>query len=219
MKNNRLNTLTNGIVKSNPTFRLVLGTCPTLAVTTQAINGLAMGAAVTFVLLCSNVMISLLKKVIPDRVRIPAFVVIIATFVTVVQMIMRKFLPSLYDALGVFLPLIVVNCIILARAEAFASCNPVLDSALDGLGMGFGFTLSLTFIGIVRELLGAGSFFGLPIGSLGNISMTIFILPAGGFLVYGTLMALVNFLTSLAENRKYDLSSHKEKKGEKEVEE
>ena len=211
MKKSRINTLTNGIVKSNPTFRLVLGTCPTLAVTTQAINGLAMGAAVTFVLLCSNVMISLLKKTIPDRVRIPAFVVIIATFVTVVQMVMRKFLPSLYDALGVFLPLIVVNCIILARAEAFASCNPVLDSALDGLGMGFGFTLSLTFIGIVRELLGAGSFFGMPIGSLGSISMTVFILPAGGFLVYGTLMALVNFLMRLAENRKYTVPSHKEK--------
>ena len=131
-------------------------------------------------------------------------------------MVMKKFLPSLYDALGVFLPLIVVNCIILERAEAFASCNPVLDSALDGLGMGFGFTLSLTFIGIVRELLGAGSFFGMPIGSLGNVSMTVFILPAGGFLVYGTLMALVNFLTGLAENRKYD-SSHKEKKDEKEA--
>ncbi|MCR4725719.1 MAG: electron transport complex subunit E [Clostridia bacterium] len=204
MKSKKLGILTNGVVKSNPTFRLVLGTCPTLAVTTQAINGLAMGAAVTFVLLCSNVMISLLKNVIPDRVRIPAYVVIIATFVTVVQMVMQKFLPSLYDALGVFLPLIVVNCIILARAEAFASCNPVLDSALDGIGMGFGFTLSLTFIGIVRELLGAGSFFNLPIGSLGNVSMTVFILPAGGFLVYGTLMALVNFLTRLAENRKYE---------------
>ena len=204
MKSNKLGILTNGVVKSNPTFRLVLGTCPTLAVTTQAINGLAMGAAVTFVLLCSNVMISLLKNVIPDRVRIPAYVVIIATFVTVVQMVMQKFLPSLYDALGVFLPLIVVNCIILARAEAFASCNPVLDSAIDGIGMGFGFTLSLTFIGIVRELLGAGSFFNLPIGSLGNVSMTVFILPAGGFLVYGTLMALVNFLTRLAENRKYE---------------
>ena len=204
MKSKKLGILTNGVVKSNPTFRLVLGTCPTLAVTTQAINGLAMGAAVTFVLLCSNVMISLLKNVIPDRVRIPAYVVIIATFVTVVQMVMQKFLPSLYDALGVFLPLIVVNCIILARAEAFASCNPVLDSALDGIGMGFGFTLSLTFIGIVRELLGAGSFFNLPIGSLGNVSMTVFILPAGGFLVYGTLMALVNFLTRVAENRKYE---------------
>jgi len=204
MRKDKLNILTNGIVKSNPTFRLVLGTCPTLAVTTQAINGLAMGAAVTFVLLCSNVMISLLKRVIPDRVRIPAFVVIIATFVTVVQMVMRKFLPSLYEALGVFLPLIVVNCIILARAEAFASCNPVADSALDGLGMGLGFTCSLTLIGIVREFLGAGSFFGLPIGSLGNVSMTIFILPAGGFLVYGTLMALVNFLMRLSENRKFE---------------
>ena len=217
MNNKRLNILTNGVVKSNPTFRLVLGTCPTLAVTTQAINGLAMGAAVTFVLLCSNVMISLLKKVIPDRVRIPAFVVIIATFVTVVQMLMRKFLPSLYDALGVFLPLIVVNCIILARAEAFASCNPVLDSALDGIGMGLGFTLSLTFIGIVRELLGAGSFFGLPIGSLGNVSMTVFILPAGGFLVYGTLMALVNFLTGYVENRKYVHPKPKKAKKEAKV--
>jgi len=217
MNNKRLNILTNGVVKSNPTFRLVLGTCPTLAVTTQAINGLAMGAAVTFVLLCSNVMISLLKRVIPDRVRIPAFVVIIATFVTVVQMIMRRYMSSLYDALGVFLPLIVVNCIILARAEAFASCNPVLDSALDGIGMGFGFTLSLTFIGIVRELLGAGSFFGLPIGSLGNISMTVFILPAGGFLVYGTLMALVNYLTALADNRKYVHPTHKESEKEAKV--
>ena len=202
MRNSRLNTLTNGIVKSNPTFRLVLGTCPTLAVTTQAINGLAMGAAVTFVLLCSNVMISLLKKVIPNRVRIPAYVVIIATFVTVVQMVMQKYMSSLYEALGVFLPLIVVNCIILARAEAFASCNPVLDSALDGIGMGLGFTLSLTFIGIVREVLGAGSIFGVKIGSLGSVSLTIFILPAGGFLVYGTLMALVNYLMRLAEERK-----------------
>lgn len=215
MNNKRLSILTNGVVKSNPTFRLVLGTCPTLAVTTQAINGLAMGAAVTFVLLCSNVMISLLKRVIPDRVRIPAFVVIIATFVTVVQMLMRKFLPSLYDALGVFLPLIVVNCIILARAEAFASCNPVWDSALDGIGMGLGFTLSLTFIGIVREMLGAGTFFGLPVGSLGNVSMTVFILPAGGFLVYGTLMALVNYLTGYVENRKY--VHHQPKKSKKEA--
>ena len=217
MRSNKLNIITNGVVKSNPTFRLVLGTCPTLAVTTQAINGLAMGAAVTFVLLCSNVMISLLKNVIPDRVRIPAYVVIIATFVTVVQMVMQKFLPSLYDALGVFLPLIVVNCIILARAEAFASCNPVLDSALDGIGMGFGFTLSLTFIGIVRELLGAGSFFGFPIGSLGNVSMTVFILPAGGFLVYGTLMALVNFLTRVAENRKYEKAASSAPSQEKEA--
>ena len=216
MKNKRLNTLTNGVVKSNPTFRLVLGTCPTLAVTTQALNGLAMGAAVTFVLLCSNVMISLLKKLIPDRVRIPAYVVIIATFVTVVQMVMRKWMSPLYEALGVFLPLIVVNCIILARAEAFASCNPVLDSALDGLGMGFGFTLSLTFIGMVREFLGSGSFFGIPVGSLGNVSMSIFIMPAGGFLVYGTLMALVNYLTRLAEERKIRMGSHHEK-GEKEA--
>ncbi|NCA67526.1 MAG: electron transport complex subunit RsxE, partial [Clostridia bacterium] len=132
----KLEIVKSGVITSNPVFRLLLGTCPTLAVTTAAINGLAMGAAVIFVLLCSNVLISLLRNIIPDKVRIPAFVLIIATFVTVVQMVMRKFMPDLYDALGIFLPLIVVNCVILARAEAFASVNPVLDSALDGLSMG-----------------------------------------------------------------------------------
>ncbi|MGN1100357.1 MAG: electron transport complex subunit RsxE [Christensenellales bacterium] len=191
--------LTNGIIKNNPTFRLVLGTCPTLAITTAAINGLAMGAAVIFVLVCSNIMISLLRKVIPDKVRIIAYIVIIATFVTLVQMIMRKFMPDLYEALGIFLPLIVVNCIILARAEAFASSNTVGDSALDGLGMGIGFTISVTLIGMIREILGAGSIFGLQFW---NNPMTFFILPAGGFLVYGVLMAAINFIMKKAESRK-----------------
>lgn len=192
----KLEIVKSGVITSNPVFRLMLGTCPTLAVTTAAINGIAMGAAVIFVLVCSNVLVSLLRNIIPDKVRIPAFVVIIATFVTIVQMVMRKFVPDLYDALGIFLPLIVVNCVILARAEAFASLNPVADSALDGLSMGVGFMISLTIIGMVRELLGAGSFFGIPISGVEDITMTVFILPAGGFITYGMLLALVNFVTA-----------------------
>ena len=183
----------NGILNSNPTFRLVLGTCPTLAVTTTALNSLAMGLAVTFVLICSNFIISLLRKVIPDNIRIAAFITVIATFVTVLQMLMKSFLPDLYSALGIFLPLIVVNCIILGRAEAFASKNPVFDSVLDGLSMGIGFTLSLTLIGIVRELLGNGSVFSLSLGI--SSPMSIFLLPAGGFFVYGILMAVINHIT------------------------
>jgi electron transport complex protein RnfE len=192
----KLEIVKSGVITSNPVFRLMLGTCPTLAVTTAAINGIAMGAAVIFVLVCSNVLVSLLRNIIPDKVRIPAFVVIIATFVTIVQMVMRKFVPDLYDALGIFLPLIVVNCVILARAEAFASLNPVADSALDGLSMGVGFMISLTIMGMVRELLGAGSFFGIPISGVEDITMTVFILPAGGFITYGMLLALVNFVTA-----------------------
>ena len=204
---------TNGLVKNNPTFRLVLGTCPTLAVTTTALNSLGMGAAVTFVLTCSNIMISALRKVIPDKVRIPAFVLIIATFVTVIEMLMRKFIPDLYESLGLFLPLIVVNCIILARAEAFASQNPVLDSAIDGIGMGLGFTCSLTLIGIIREFLGAGSFFGLVIPGLSDLAMSVFILPAGGFLVYGFLMALFNHIfAKVDENRAKKLEAEKQSK-------
>ena len=149
----------NGILTENPTFRLVLGTCPTLAVTTSAINGLGMGAAATFVLLGSNVVISALRKFIPDKVRIPSFIVIICMFVTMVQLLMQAYLPSLYESLGIFLPLIVVNCIILGRAEAFASKNPVAASAADGLGMGIGFTLALTLMGCIRELLGNGTVF------------------------------------------------------------
>lgn len=206
--------LSNGVIKNNPVFRLVLGTCPTLAVTTGAINGLAMGLAATFVLIASNMMISALRKTIPDKVRIPAFVLIIATFVTVIEMLMRKFLPDLYDSLGLFLPLIVVNCIILARAEAFASSNPVIDSAIDGLGMGLGFTLSLTLMGMVREFLGAGTIFNTIIPALQNIKMTIFILPAGGFLIFGLLMASFNAIFNKIENNK---KKRKDKKIFKEV--
>ena len=182
----------NGVLTENPTFRLVLGTCPTLAVTTSAINGLGMGAAATFVLLGSNMAISALRKVIPDKVRIPAFIVIICTFVTIIQLLMPAFLPSLYESLGIFIPLIVVNCIILARAEAFASKNPVLDSAVDGLGMGAGFTLALTLIGSIRELVGNGSIFGISLLGASYQPMLLIILPAGGFLGFGSLLGIIN---------------------------
>ena len=203
--------IANGIVKNNPVFRLVLGTCPTLAVTSGAVNGMGMGLAATFVLVCSNILVSLLRKVIPDKVRIPAYVLIIATFVTLVQMILQKFIPSLYESLGIYLPLIVVNCIILARAEAFASTNKVLDSALDGLGMGLGFTASLMLIGLIREFLGAGTLFygelaglqmGVKFSALESVSMNIFILTAGGFLVFGILMAVINAISDYAKKRK-----------------
>ena len=186
----------NGVITENPTFRLVLGTCPTLAVTTSAINGLGMGAAATFVLLGSNIVISALRTVIPDKVRIPSFIVVICMFVTIIQLVMQAFLPSLYEALGIFLPLIVVNCIILGRAEAFASKNPVIASAFDGLGMGVGFTLALTLIGCIRELLGNGSVFGLNILGASYQPMLLMILPAGGFLVFGTLLGIINALTN-----------------------
>lgn len=188
----KLNILSNGIVRNNPVFRLVLGACPTLALTSAAMNGIYMGLATTFVLVCSNVMISLLRKIIPDKVRIPAFVLIIATFVTLVDMIIGRFLPDVYEILGLYIPLIVVNCIILARAEAFASSNSIGDSALDGLGMGIGFTLSLVFIGVVREFLGAGSLFGFELGNLPDFSMSVLVMAPGGFLVFGLLMALLN---------------------------
>ena len=194
-------TFKNGIIKNNPTFRLVLGTCPTLAVTTSAINGFSMGLATSFVLIFSNLLISLLRKTIPDKVRIPAFILVIATFTTVVEMVMRKYVPDLYKALGLFIPLIVVNCILLARAESFASVNPVLDSAIDGLSMGIGFTLSLTFLGIVRELLGAGAVFGKEIAFLQVYKMSVFILPAGAFFIYGFLMAAFNTIVKKIEER------------------
>ena len=161
--NKKLQILTNGLLKENPSLRLVLGTCPTLAITTMASNGLGMGLAATFVLIGSNVAVSALRKVIPDKVRLPAFITIIASFVTVLMMAVKAFLPDLDQALGVYLPLIVVNCIILGRAELFASKNPVLDSALDGLGMGLGFTLTLVIMGSIREILGMGTFFGLQV--------------------------------------------------------
>ena len=187
---------TNGIIIENPVLRLILGTCPALAVTTGAFNALGMGGAATVVLICSNVVISALRNVIPDKVRIPAFITIIAGFVTIIQLFVKGFVPAIDSALGVFLPLIVVNCIILGRAEMFASKNKVLASAVDGLGMGIGFTAALLAMGIIREFLGAGSIFGVELYTqLGIPPMIIFILPAGGFFVYGMLIALVNQIT------------------------
>lgn len=185
---------TKGILRENPVLRLVLGTCPTLAVTTAAVNGLGMGAAATFVLVCSNIVISLLRKVIPDKVRLPAYIVIIAGFTTIVQMLVKAYLPSIDQALGIYLPLIVVNCIILGRAEAFASKNSVGLSTLDGLGMGAGFTASLVVMGSIRELLGNGTLFGWPENGL-LPPITIFVLPAGGFFVFGMLIYLANKLS------------------------
>lgn len=191
---NKLQLITKGILKENPTFVLILGMCPTLATTTSAINGMGMGAATMAVLIMSNIVISLIKNLIPDKVRIPAFIVVIASFVTVIQLLMQAYLPSLYQSLGIFIPLIVVNCIILGRAEAFASKNGALDSALDGLGIGLGFTLSLTLIGAVRELLGSGAIFGQSL--IAGDGMLVFVLAPGGFLVLGYLMVLFNKLTA-----------------------
>ena len=189
-KNNKLSLITNGFLKENPVLKLVLGTCPTLAVTSSAFNGFGMGIAATFVLICSNVVISALRKTIPDKVRIPAFITIIAGFVTIVQMLVKAFLPALDTALGVFLPLIVVNCVILGRAEAFASKNPVFDSALDGVGMGLGFTLTLTLMGIFREALGAGSIFGFAVPFFSANPIGFFTSAAGGFFTFGLFMAI-----------------------------
>ena len=193
MKNKGLSVLVNGILKENPTFALVLGMCPTLATTTSAKNGMFMGLATMFVLICSNMVISLLKNLIPDKVRIPAFIVVIATFVTMVELLMKAYLPDIYNVLGLFIPLIVVNCIVLGRAEAFAAKNGVGLSALDGIGMGLGFTLSLTVIGAIRELLGTGSLFGMNLYSE-TYGMLIFVLAPGAFIVLGYLMALVQKL-------------------------
>lgn len=180
----------NGLIKENPTFVLVLGMCPTLGVTTSAINGMGMGLATTFVLMMSNLVISCLKSVIPDKVRIPAFIVIIATFVTMLQMAMQAYLPSLFDALGLFIPLIVVNCIVLARAESFASKNNPFYSLMDGLFMGLGFTLALTLLGLLREILGSGSAFGMKF--VDGDAMLLFVLAPGGFIGLGLLSAIVN---------------------------
>lgn len=196
MANSYMKEFTKGIVKENPVLCLVLGTCPTLAVTTSASNAIGMGVAATVVLVGSNAVISLLRKVIPDKVRIPAYITIIAGFVTIVQMLVQAFAPDINNSLGIYLPLIVVNCIILGRAEMFASKNKVLPSVLDGLGMGVGFTAAMLLMGIVRELLGAGTVFGLPV--LSNIMppIIIFILPPGGFFVFGMLIALANKLNN-----------------------
>lgn len=210
-RNSKLKIVSNGIFEQNPTFKLVLGMCPTLAITTSAFNGLGMGIAATLVLICSNALVSLLRKVIPDKVRIPAYVLIIATLVTLLEMVLKKFVPTLYSALGIYLPLIVVNCIILARAEAFASSNKVGDSILDGLGMGLGFTLALTLIGFIRELLGNGTIFagtlgslsfGLSLGAAQKYSLKFFVLPAGGFMTLGLLMAAVNAITDSKAKKK-----------------
>ena len=187
---------TKGIIKENPVLCLVLGTCPTLAVTTGVSSALGMGIAATAVLVCSNSVISLLRKLIPQKVRIPAYITIIASFVTIVQMLIKAYAPALNDALGVYLPLIVVNCIILGRAEMFASKNGIATSALDGLGMGIGFTAALFIMGSIREILGAGSWLGLKIPFLCDDPILIFILPPGGFFVFGMLMALANKLNS-----------------------
>ncbi len=192
-----MTNLTRGIFRENPIFRLILGMCPTLAVTTSLENGLGMGLATTFVLTCSNVVISAVRRVIPSAIRIPSYIVIIAAFVTIVQLLMQAYTPILTEKLGIFIPLIVVNCIVLARAEAFASRNPILDSAADGLGMGIGFTLALALIAAIREILGTNSLtiwgklaLNIPL----DANIILFILPAGGFVTLGLLLALVNHL-------------------------
>ena len=184
----------NGIIDENPTFRMVLGMCPTLAITTAVSNGIGMGLAVTFVLVFSNLVISLLRKAIPDQIRIPAFIVVIATFVTIVQLVVKAFVPALDAALGVFIPLIVVNCIIFGRAEAFAFKNKPIPAIVDGLGMGLGFTIAITMICAVRELFGAGTLLGVQVMPAGYMPMALLIKPAGGFIVLGLLMALMNKL-------------------------
>ncbi len=199
--NEKLKLVTNGIIRENPSLRLVLGTCPTLAVTTMASNGLGMGLAATFVLICSGIAVSALRNVIPSKVRLPAYITIIAAFVTILQMLVKAYLPSLNSALGVYLPLIVVNCIILGRAEMFASKNKVPDSALDGLGMGLGFTFTLVLMGSIREILGSGTVFGLTIPSP-FAPMTVFITAPGGFFVFGCLMAAVIFVEEKTGQRK-----------------
>ncbi len=188
---NYISIIKNGIIKENPTFVLMLGMCPTLATTTSAINGLSMGLATMFVLICSNVVISLIKKLTPDMVRIPVFIVVIASFVTILQMVMQAYVPDVYAELGLFIPLIVVNCVILGRAEAFAAKNSTGASLMDGIGIGLGFTMGLTLLGICRELLGAGSIFGLTLLPE-TYNMLMFVLPPGAFITLGFLVAIVN---------------------------
>lgn len=198
MKTNFKKIATDGIITQNPSLKLVLGTCPTLALTTMASNGIGMGLAVTFVLICSNVIISLIRKIIPNQVRIPAFVLIIATFVTIVRLLLDYLMPELYESLGLYLPLIVVNCIILARAESFASKNGVLASAADGLFMGLGFTIALTLMGAVREILGAGAIFGIK---LWDFQIGFFASSAGSFFTYAVFIALFSLIQGLVERR------------------
>lgn len=205
-ENSVLERLKNGIITENPTFVLTLGMCPTLAVTTSAVNGLGMGLTTMAVLALSNMFISMLRKVIPDKVRIPAFIVIIASFVTVVELLLKAFIPSLYDALGLYIPLIVVNCIILGRAEAYASKNKVIPSLFDGIGMGLGFTLALTIIGAVRELLGAGQLFNMQVMPDSYVPCSIFVLAPGAFFVLAVLTAIQNKIRINGEKKGKDMS-------------
>lgn len=198
MKNRIKDLALDGLIRQNPTFKLVLGTCPTLALTTAAINGVGMGLAVTFVLMCSNMIISLLRNIIPSKVRIPAYILIIATFVTVVRMVLNKFVPAIATAMGAYLPLIVVNCIILGRAEAFASKNPVADSFFDGLFMGLGFTAALTLMGIFREVLGSGSVFGIK---LWDFKIEFFTHSSGALFTFAVFIALVSYLSVLFDRK------------------
>ena len=193
---NRLKTIKNGLIDENPTFVLLLGMCPTLATTSSAVNGMSMGLATAFVLIASNIVVSAIKNLIPDQVRIPAYIVVIASFVTILQMFMQAFLPDLYRSLGLFIPLIVVNCIVLGRAESFASKNGVAASACDGLGMGLGFTFALTLLGLCRELVGTGKIFGLAIFPE-RFGALIFVLAPGAFIALGYLIAVVNKLMKL----------------------
>jgi len=194
-------TLVNGLWNGNPTFRLLIGLCPVLAVTTRAVNGIGMGLATTFVIVCSSVLISLLRKVIPDKVRIPAYIIVIATFVTIVDLVMNAYLPDLHQVLGLFIPLIVVNCIVLGRAEAFASKNGVFASMLDGIGMGLGFTWALTVIGAIRELLGSGTVFGLQVVADGATTIGVMSLPPGAFITLGILMGIMNMISARQKKR------------------
>lgn len=191
----KLQNFSKGLIKENPVLVLVLGTCPTLATSTSVMSALGMGAATTAVLLCSNIVISALRKIIPDKVRIPCFIVLIAGFVTMVQMLVKAFAPVLDQALGIYLPLIVVNCIILGRAEMFAQKNSVIDSAIDGLGMGAGFTLTLVMMGTIREVFGSGTWLGFPIPVLADNNISIMTMAPGGFFVFGLLIAIVNKLS------------------------
>ena len=193
-KMNKLKILTKGIIKENPSFVLMLGMCPTLGTTTSAVNGMGMGIATMFVLIMSNIVISLIKNIVPEKVRIPSYIVVIASLVTVLQLLMEAYVPTLYETLGVFIPLIVVNCIILGRAEAFASKNSVADSALDGIGIGLGFTMSLTLLGAIREMLGAGSLFGWKF--IGGDGILLFVLAPGAFIALGYMLVIFNKVTS-----------------------
>lgn len=194
-KKSKFSIITNGILKENPVLVLLIGTCPTLATSSSASNGLGMGLSTTAVLIAANIVISLLRKVIPDKVRIPCYIVVIAGFVTIIQFLLQAYVPALYKSLGLFIPLIVVNCIILGRAEAFANKNTVIDSACDGIGMGLGFTLTLTIMGTIRELLGAGTWFGMTVFGSWFTPIGFFNLAPGGFFVYGLLIAVLNIVT------------------------